>query len=147
MKYPMLALLGLGVMLAVACAYVGSLLTPVAVARWTIQINDQDEARALLAMVGIRHLPLFLLAVLFGNIAFTWVRRFTLKAVVMAMLPYLGYVLFSAVADSLDAGENAWSWLAYEPAYFIWPHFVAVPVGLLAAGRMVRRRSWKPKTA
>ena len=140
MKYPMFVLLGLGLVLAAACAYLGSLLTPIALARWTIQINEQDEVRAVLAMVGIRHLPLFLLAVLFGNFAFTLVRRCTAKAAGVAMLPYLGYVLFSAVADSLEAGEGAWSWVAYEPAYFIWPHFLAVPAGLLAASRMVQRR-------
>jgi len=140
MKYPMFVLLGLGLVLAAVCAYLGSLLTPIALARWTIQTNEQDEVRAVLAMVGIRHLPLFLLAVLFGNFAFTLVRHSTTKAAGVVMLPYLGYVLFSAVADSLEAGEGAWSWVVYEPAYFIWPHFVAVPAGLLAAGRMVQRR-------
>jgi hypothetical protein len=140
-KYPTIALLGLGALLAAACAYLGSLLTPIALARWTIQINDGDAFRAMLAMVGARHLPLFLLAVWVGNITFRLVRSTTPKAAAVAMLPYLVYVLVSAVSESLDAGEGAWSWVVYEPSYFIWPHFVAVPAGLFAARHMVQHRA------
>jgi hypothetical protein len=141
MKYPMVALFGFGALLAAACAYSGSWLTPIALARWTIQINDQDEFRAMLAMVGVRHLPLFLLAVWVGNIAFRLVRNTTPKAAAVAMLPYLVYVLVSAVSESLGAGEGVWTWVVYEPSYFIWPHFVAVPAGLLAARHMVQHRA------
>jgi hypothetical protein len=141
MKNPMVALLVSGALLAAGCAYLGTLLTPIALARWTIQINDQDPNRAILAMVGIRHLPLFLLAVAFGNMAFTLVGRSTSLAVAALAMPYLLYVVVTAVTEALSAGEGALSWLTYEPSYFIWPHFVAVPAGLIAARHMVRRRA------
>jgi hypothetical protein len=42
--------------------------------------------------------------------------------------------------ESMAVGESPFSWMGYEPVYFIWPHFVAVPLGLYMASRMVRRR-------
>ncbi len=129
-----------GVLLAAVCAYVGPWLMVPAMDRWTIQTNDHDEIRALLAIIGIRHLPMFLVATAFGNWAFSVSGNISTKAVGMAMLPYLVYVLAAAVLDARDTGETAWSWISYEPAYFIWPHFVAVPVGLIAARFMVKRK-------
>jgi len=130
----------MGAALALVCAYAGDWLTPPALARWTIQINDGDDLRAALAMVGVRHLPIFLIAVACGNLLFTAVRRTSMATVGVAAMPYLLYVLGTAVQDSLDAAEPAFSWVAYEPGYFIWPHFIALPLGLLAAARMVKRR-------
>lgn len=130
----------IGAALALVCAVVGDWLTPPALARWTIQINDNDELRAALAMVGVRHLPIFLIAVACGNFLFTAVKRTSMATVGVAAVPYLLYVLGTAVQDSLDAAEPAFSWVAYEPGYFIWPHFIALPLGLLAAARMVKRR-------
>jgi len=130
----------MGAALALVCAVVGDWLTPPALARWTIQINDGDDLRAALAMVGVRHLPIFLIAVACGNLLFTAVKRTSMATVGVATVPYLLYVLGTAVQDSLDAAEPAFSWVAYEPGYFIWPHFIALPLGLLAAARMVKRR-------
>jgi len=130
----------MGAALALVCAVVGDWLTPPALARWTIQINDGDNLRAALAMVGVRHLPIFLIAVAGGNLLFTAVKRTSMATVGVAAVPYLLYVLGTAVQDSLDAAEPAFSWVAYEPGYFIWPHFIALPLGLLAAARMVKRR-------
>lgn len=136
-------LLGLvsGALLALVCVYAGDLLTPPALARWTIQINDQADLRAAFAMIGVRHLPIFLIAVAFGNLAFTKLRDTSPSTLLLMISPYLSYVLVSAIRDSLAAAEPAFSWLSYEPSYFIWPHFIALPLGLLAASRMVRRRS------
>lgn len=133
-------LLLLGTVLAVACAYIGALLTPIALVRWSFQASEGDALRAMLAMVGVRHLPLFLLAVAWGNLVFALAKSTTLTAVGAAAMPYLLYVLVTAIHESLGVGEPAWSWVTYEPAYFIWPHFVAVPGGLWAASRMVARR-------
>ena len=130
----------MGAALALVCAYAGDWLTPPALARWTIQINDNDELRAALAMVGVRHLPIFLIAVACGNLVFTAVKSTSMATVALTALPYVLYVLSTAVSDSLDAAETAFSWVAYEPGYFIWPHFIALPLGLLAAARMVKRR-------
>ena len=130
----------MGAALALVGAVVGDWLTPPALARWTIQINDNDELRAALAMVGVRHLPIFLIAVACGNLLFTVVKSTSMATVALAALPYLLYVVGTAVSDSLDAAESAFSWVAYEPGYFIWPHFIALPLGLLAAARMVKRR-------
>jgi hypothetical protein len=55
--------------------------------------------------------------------------------------PYLVYLVVTGIAESLDMGEPAFSWVGYEPSYFVWPHFVCVPAGFLASYRMVRRRS------
>lgn len=130
----------LGVLLTAACAWLGDLLTPAAIARWTIQTNEQDEWRAALALVGIRHLPVFLLAVAFGNGLFAALRSTSTPALVCAAVPYLLYVVGSGIEESLAAGERAFEWMAYDPAYFIWPHFLTVPCGLMAARSMVRRR-------
>jgi len=135
-----LMLLFLGSVLAGLCAVVGALLTPPAIARWTIQANEQEEWRAVLALIGVRHLPLFLLAVAFGNVQFRLVGNSSGAAAGVSCLPYLVYVLTTGILESLSAGEAAFSWLVYEPFYFIWPHFVAVPAGLLAAAHMVRVR-------
>lgn len=135
----------MGAALALVCAVVGDWLTPPALARWTIQINDNDELRAALAMVGVRHLPIFLIAVAGGNLLFTVVKSTSVATVGLAAVPYLLYVVGTAVRDSLDAAESAFSWVTYEPGYFIWPHFIALPLGLLAAARMVKRRGATPQ--
>jgi hypothetical protein len=131
----------LGVVLALVCAGAGSLLTRPALARWTVQIMEEENFRAALALLGVRHLPLFLIAVALGNLIFTWVRSTSLSTVAAAAAPFIAYVIGAGSMDSLAAGESALSWVTYEPAYFIWPHFVAVPAGLLAASRMVARRA------
>jgi hypothetical protein len=130
----------LGTLLAAVCAYAGSLLTPLAMARWTIQFNEHEEVRATLALLGVRHLPMFLLAVALGNVIFRIIKSPSLWTLATVTGPYVLYVIGQGVLDSLAAGESAFSWVTYEPAYFIWPHFVAVPVGLYAAGRMVDRK-------
>jgi len=130
-----------GVVLALICAGAGSLLTAPALARWTVQIMEEENLRAALALLGVRHLPLFLIAVALGNLIFTWVKSSSLTAVATAAAPYIAYLIGAGTMDSLAAGEPALSWVTYEPAYFIWPHFVAVPVGLYAASRMVARRT------
>jgi len=135
-----LMLLLLGSVLAGLCAVAGALLTPPAIVRWTIQINEQDEWRAVLALIGVRHLPLFLLAVAYGNAQFRLVGNSSVAAVGVSCLPYLVYVVATGILESLAAGKAALSWLAYEPFYFNWPHFVAVPAGLLAAAHMVTAR-------
>jgi uncharacterized protein YbdZ (MbtH family) len=43
--------------------------------------------------------------------------------------------------DSIQAGAFVFSWVSYQPAYFVWPHFLAVPLGLAAAARMVARKA------
>jgi hypothetical protein len=131
----------LGTVLALVCAGVGALLTPPAIARWSVQINENEEIRAALAMLGVRHLPMFLIAVALGNLIFTLVKSTTWLAVAAVAAPYILYVIGAGTLDSLAAGETALSWVTYEPAYFIWPHFIAVPVGLYAASRMVERRT------
>ena len=140
----LLALLA-GSTLAIVCAYVGDWLTPPALARWTIQINDGDNLRAALAMVGVRHLPVFLIAVLIGNLVFTAIKTTSAGTVGLAAIPYLVYVVGTAIHDSLEAAEPAFSWVTYEPGYFIWPHFIALPLGLLAAARMVKQRGAESK--
>ena len=130
----------IGSVLALVCASAGSWLNPYAIARWTIQDNAQDAPRAILALIGIRHLPIFLLAVALGNVLFLLIGNMSTATLVTACCPYLVYVLCTGIAEAMVAGESAWSWVSYEPAYFIWPHFVAVPLGLIAARNMVRRR-------
>lgn len=133
--------LALGIALAVVCAGVGAMLTPPAVLRWSVQINDNEPLRAAFAMLGVRHLPLFLLAVALGNGIFTLLKSTSLGAIATVATPYILYVIGAGTMDSLSTGEPALSWVAYDPAYFIWPHFVAVPAGLYAASRMVARRT------
>jgi hypothetical protein len=129
----------LGALLACLCAWAGAQLNPPALARWTIQSNAQEPLKALLAMVGIRHLPLFLLAVALGNLAFRILRSTATPTVVCVTAPYLLYVIATGMADSIDAAEDVLSWVSYDPWYFVWPHFIAVPAGLIAASRMAAR--------
>jgi hypothetical protein len=135
------ACLLLGTALALVCAGMGALLTPPAIARWSVQINENEEIRAALAMLGVRHLPMFLIAVALGNGIFTLVKSTSWVPVATVAAPYILYVMGAGTMDSLAAGESALSWVTYEPAYFIWPHFIAVPAGLYAASRMVARRT------
>jgi hypothetical protein len=132
--------LALGALFAFVCAHVGAWLDPPAIARWSAQSYEQDELRAALAMVGIRHLPMFLLAVACGNLLYTALKNTSAQMVAATAAPYILYLLGAGARESLNMSEPAWSWLAYEPAYFVWPHFIAVPSGLYAASRMVRRR-------
>lgn len=134
-------LMGLG--MALMCAWMGELLTPPAIARWKVQMQEGEELCAFFALIGVRHLPLFLIAVACGNCIYRVVKGSSLSLVAAATLPYLIYVTTKGTMDSIGAGESALSWMSYEPAYFIWPHFVAVPFGLLAAGRMVDRLNKK----
>jgi len=131
----------LGTALALVCAGTGALLTPPAIARWSIQINENEEIRAALAMLGVRHLPVFLISVALGNWIFTLLKRASWVTVATVAAPYILYVIGAGTMDSLAAGESALSWMTYEPAYFIWPHYIAVPAGLYAASRMVARRT------
>jgi hypothetical protein len=130
----------LGLLFASVCAYMGTWLTPPAIARWSVQMHEQEELRAALAMLGVRHLPMFLLAVALGNWMYTVIKNTSLQAIAVTAAPYILYVMGTGISESLDMGEHALSWLMYEPAYFIWPHFVAVPSGLYASSRMVKRR-------
>lgn len=139
-----IASLMLGAALALICAWTGALLTPPAVARWTVQINENEEFRAAFAMLGVRHLPMFLISVALGNWIFTLIKSSSLARVAIVAAPYILYVIAAGTSDSLAAGEPALSWLTYEPGYFIWPHFIAVPAGLFAASRMVGRRTRHP---
>lgn len=131
----------LGVALALVCAGMGALLTPPAIARWSIQINENEELRAAFAMLGVRHLPMFLISAALGNGIFILVKSTSWVSVATVAAPYILYVMGAGTMDSLAAGESALSWVSYEPAYFIWPHFIAVPAGLYAASRMVARRT------
>jgi undecaprenyl pyrophosphate phosphatase UppP len=135
-----LYLFALGCVLAALCAFFGSLLNPPAIARWENQTRELDETRALLAMIGIRHLPIFLFCVMAGNAIFTMLKNTTWIAVLVVSTPYLIYAFVTAILESLEVGEPAFSWMGYEPSYFIWPHFVFVPAGLMASSRMVRQR-------
>jgi len=139
----LLLALALGAVLALACALAGPWLTPPALARWTLHSMEQDEARALLGLIGIRHLPVFLLAVAAGLVIFRLLHSTAAVTVAVTALPYLVYVVVQGTLDALAAGEPAFSWIGYEPAYFIWPHFVTVPLGLWAAARLAARRSGK----
>jgi len=133
------AALALGVLLAALAAVSGPFLNAPALARWTIQTQDENPVRAALAIIAIRHLPMFLLAVAAGNIIFRVLRNTSPAVTAAAAAPWLLYVLVTGSMDAVAAGEEALSWVTYQPAYFIWPHFVALPVGLLAARRMVQQ--------
>jgi len=139
----LLCYLALGSLLALLCVALGSVLNPPALVRWENQTQAHDELRAFWAMIGIRHLPVFLLCIAAGNLIFTVMKNAGRFAAWLVAAPYLLYVLVTAILDSLRAGETAFSWLVYEPSYFIWPHFVFVPAGLIAASRMVRQRNHK----
>lgn len=84
---------------------------------------------------------MFLISVALGNGIFTLVKSTSWVTVATVAAPYILYVIGAGTMDSLAAGESALSWVTYEPAYFIWPHFIAVPAGLYAASRMVARRT------
>lgn len=139
--YKVFSCLLLGSALAFVCAYIGASLTPPAIARWTIQNNDHEDLRAMLAMLGIRHLPIFLFSVLSGNLIFTLLKDTSMPMTALAAAPYISYVVGTGTLESLAAGEPALSWITYQPSYFIWPHFVSAPAGLLAAASMVKRRN------
>ena len=109
-------------------------------ARWSVQSYEDENLRAAFALIAIRHLPMFLLAVAAGNTAFRLLKNTSLALVAISSLPWLIYVVVTGTLDSMAVGESPFSWVSYEPAYFIWPHFVAIPLGLYAASRMVRRR-------
>lgn len=136
----LLLALALGALLALAAALAGSWLTAPALARWQVYTLEQDSARALLGLIGLRHLPIFLLALAAGRLIFARLGSTAALTVAVTALPYLVYVVVHGVLDALAVGEAAFSWVGYEPAYFIWPHFVTVPLGLAAAARMAARR-------
>lgn len=137
----LLCYLALGSLLALLCVALGSVLNPAALVRWENQTQAHDALRAFWAMIGIRHLPVFLLCIAAGNLIFTAMKDAARSRAWVVSTPYLLYVLVTAILDSLRAGETAFSWLGYDPSYFIWPHFVFVPAGLIAASRMVRQRN------
>jgi len=130
----------LGTLFALVCAYAGALLTPPAIARWSVQMHEQEEIRAALAMVGVRHLPMFLISVAMGNWMYVVIKNTSFQVIAVTAAPYILYVIGTGIFESLEIGEHALSWLTYEPVYFIWPHFIAVPAGLCASSRMVNRR-------
>ncbi|MCZ8252167.1 MAG: hypothetical protein O9318_06835 [Hylemonella sp.] len=128
-------------------ALIGPLLNPPALVRWDVQIMEQDELRAVLGLIGIRHLPIFLLALVLGHGIFQLLRSTGADVVIAAVLPYLLYLVAHGVYDSLSTGEPPFSWVSYEPAIFIWPHFIAAPLGLVAAAiRVARLRRLKAAT-
>lgn len=92
-------------------------------------------------MLGVRHLPMFLISVALGNWIFTLLKSASWVTVATVAAPYILYVIGAGTVDSLAVGESALSWMTYEPAYFIWPHFIAVPAVLYAASRMVALRT------
>lgn len=130
----------LGALVAALAALLGPLLDAPAIARWTVQSYDGEELRAAFALVGVRHLPMFLLAVTAGNAVYRLLKNTSPAMVATSIIPWLLYVIVTGTMESMAVGESPFSWVGYEPAYFIWPHFVAVPLGLYAASRMVRRR-------
>ena len=129
-----------GAVLAGLAAWLGPLLNPPAIARWTVQSFEEEYLRAAFALVAIRHLPMFLLSVTAGNLIFRLLKDTSPAIVAVTTFPWLLYVIAAGTMDSVAAGEAPLSWVVYEPAYFIWPHFIAEPAGLFAAGSMVRRR-------
>jgi hypothetical protein len=135
------AALFLGALVAALAALLGPLLDGPAIARWTVQSYEEENLRAAFALVGIRHLPMFLLAVAAGNAVFRLLKSTSPAMVAVSALPWLLYVVVTGTMESMAVGESPFSWMGYEPAYFIWPHFVAIPLGLYAASRMVRRRA------
>ena len=140
-RHRAIAALFLGAALAGLAAWLGPLLNPPAIARWTVQTFDEEYLRAAFALVAIRHLPMFLLSVAAGNLIFRMLKNTSPAMVAITALPWLIYVLTAGTLDSVAVGEAPWSWVVYEPAYFIWPHFIAVPAGLFAASSMVKRRN------
>jgi len=90
--------------------------------------------------MAIRHLPMFLLAVAAGRLIFQVLEKPSVRLVAASALPWLLYVFVTGVLESVAIGEKPFEWVVYQPAYFIWPHFIAIPAGLYAASRMVNRR-------
>jgi hypothetical protein len=135
-----LAALILGALLAGLAAWVGPLLDPPALARWTVQTHEENDFRAAYALMAIRHLPMFLLAVAAGRLIFQVVEKPSVHLVAISALPWLLYVVATGIRESLAIGEEPFEWMVYQPAYFIWPHFIAIPAGLYAASRMANRR-------
>jgi len=134
------AALFLGALVALLAALLGPLLDGPAVARWTVQSYEEEHLRAAFALIAIRHLPMFLLAVATGNVMFRLLKSTSPALVALSSVPWWLYVVVTGTMESVAVGESPFSWMSYEPAYFIWPHFVAIPMGLYAASRMVRRR-------
>jgi len=134
------AALFLGALVALLAALLGPLLDGPAIARWTVQSYEEENLRAAFALIAIRHLPMFLLAVVAGNGMFRLFKSTSPALVALSSVPWWLYVVVTGTLESVAVGESPFSWMSYEPAYFIWPHFVAIPVGLYAASRMVRRR-------
>lgn len=134
------AALFLGALVALLAALLGPLLDGPAVARWTVQSYEEENLRAAFALIAIRHLPMFLLAVAAGHGVFRLLKSTSLALVAFSSVPWWLYVVVTGTLESVAVGESPFSWMSYEPAYFIWPHFVAIPGGLYAASRMVRRR-------
>jgi hypothetical protein len=135
------AALFLGALVAILAALLGPLLDGPAIARWSVQSYEDENLRAAFALIAIRHLPMFLLAVAAGNLVFRLLKNPSLALLALSAVPWLLYVVVTGTMDSMAVGESPFSWVSYEPAYFIWPHFVAIPLGLYAANRMVRRRA------
>lgn len=137
------AALFLGCLVAALAALLGPLLDAPAIARWTVQSYEEEGLRAAFALVGVRHLPMFLLAVAAGNAVFRLLKSTSIAMVATSVVPWLLYVVVTGTMESMAVGERPFSWVGYEPSYFIWPHFVAVPLGLYMASRMVRQRRAK----
>ena len=103
--------------------------------------EHDDETKVRRGMVPWRMLcAMFLLAVAAGNGVFRLPKSTSPALVALSSVPWWLYVVVTGTMESVAVGESPFSWMSYEPAYFIWPHFVAIPVGLYAASRMVRRR-------
>ncbi|WP_092126751.1 hypothetical protein [Polaromonas sp. YR568] len=134
------AALFLGALVAVLAALLGPLLDAPAIARWTVQSYEEEGLRAAFALIGVRHLPMLLLAIAAGNVVFRLLKSTSFSMVAISAIPWLLYVVVTGTMESIAVGESPFSWVGYEPAYFIWPHFVAVPLGLYTASRMVRQR-------
>jgi hypothetical protein len=115
-----------------------------AIARWSVQSDENENLRAAFALIAIRHLPMLLFAVATGNVMFRLLKSTSLAVVAVSAVPWLLYVVVTGTMDSMAVGESPFSWVSYEPAYFIWPHFVAIPLGLYAASHMVRQRMSAP---
>ena len=137
------AALFLGALVAALAALLGPLLDAPAIARWTVQSYEDEGLRAAFALISVRHLPMLLLAIAAGNIVFRLLKNTSPAIVAISVVPWLVYVVVTGTVESIAAGESPFSWVGYEPAYFIWPHFVAVPLGLYMASRMVRHRREK----
>jgi len=133
----------LGALVAALAALLGPLLDAPAIARWTVQSYEDEGLRAAFALISVRHLPMLLLAIAAGNIVFRLLKNTSPAIVAISVVPWLVYVVVTGTVESIAAGESPFSWVGYEPAYFIWPHFVAVPLGLYMASRMVRHRREK----